>query len=77
MKAILVKSDDWQGIFLDGKLDYEGHNISFEEMKDICKHNKLNIDDIEEKWVTDDYYDDYLSKYGSFPSNLLEVELQD
>lgn len=77
MKAILVKSDDWQGMFIDGKLDYEGHDISFAELKEVCKRNKLNVHDIEEKWVTEDYYDSYLSIYGSFPNSLSKVELQD
>lgn len=77
MKAVLVKADDWQGVFIDGELSYEGHEINFRDLKEICKHNKLNISDIEEKWVTDDYYDRYLSRYGSFPNNLSEVELQE
>ncbi|MDF2590533.1 MAG: hypothetical protein K0S41_4376 [Anaerocolumna sp.] len=77
MKAVWVKADDWQGMFIDGNLAYEGHEISFREFKEICKRNKLNGSDVEEKWVTDDYYDRYLSRYGSFPNDLSEVELQE
>ena len=77
MKAVLVKADDWQGMFIDGKLNYEGHEISFSDFKKICKRNKLNGSDVEEKWVTDDYYENYLSERGSFPNDLSEVELQD
>lgn len=75
MKAVLVKADDWQGIFIDGKLDYEGHEITISDMKKICKRHNINITDIDEKWVTDDYYERYLSEYGNFPNDLSEVEL--
>lgn len=77
MKAVLVNADDWQGIFIDGKLDYESHEINLRELKEICKRNKINVTDIEEKWVTDDYYDEYLGRYGNFPNDLSEVELED
>jgi hypothetical protein len=77
MKAVLVSAEDWQGMFVNGKLDYEGHEISLSDLKKICKHHKINITDIEQKCVTDDYYDRYLSRYGSFPNDLSEVELDD
>lgn len=73
--AIIIRADDWEGLFVDGVLVYEHHEISRRELRELCKEHKINFSEIEEGWVTDDY-DEYLSVAGGFPEKLEDVEYE-
>lgn len=63
MKYTLVKGDDWEGFYVNGKLITEGHRI---ELEDIFEILQLNFT---EKWVDVDWLDDK----GGFTENLEDV----
>ena len=72
MKAIIISASDWEGLFVDGKLVYENHEIERGVLRGLCKEYKLEFTEIEEAWVTEDY-EDHLCDVGSFPVNLSDV----
>lgn len=75
--AILVKADDWEGLFVNGKLVEEGHELN-EGISRVKYFNKLaktygfKLSEMEEAWVTDEY-DEELSDTGSFHELLKDV----
>ena len=66
--ALLISSDDWEGLYLDGKLIDEGHSLS--SPKDWVEWtNKYKLVDVTYKYLTDiDRLETELS--GSFPENI-------
>jgi hypothetical protein len=80
-KAIVVKADDWEGLFIDGGLTEEGHTLNQGEERvtyfiELARTYEFTLEDIIFTSVTDDYYEGYLSDNGSFPTELSEVELE-
>ncbi|MEG2381824.1 MAG: hypothetical protein RSB38_09025 [Oscillospiraceae bacterium] len=75
MEAIIIKADDWEGLFVDGKLVYENHEIDRLTLRELCEDYSLNFVKIGEVWVTDEFKE-YLWDVGSFPENLSEVEYE-
>ena len=74
-KAIIVKADDWEGLFVNEKLVYEHHEIDRKTLRKLCKEYGLDYAEIEEVWVTEEY-EDYLCGAGSFHENLSEVDYE-
>lgn len=65
-KITLVSGDDWQGLYIDGKLAIEGHSVSVEDvllMLDI-NHETLFAND------------NWLDVEGYLPEDLKDVKLQ-
>ncbi len=60
---LLLQSDDWDGLFIDGKLVTEGHSISLYK---FCKILGIKVDFKEVD-------DEYMYEMGSFPENLDEI----
>lgn len=73
MDAIIIRADVWEGLFIDGKLVYEYHEIRRNTLKELCKEYNLKFTDIGEAWVTDEY-EDYLCDAGGFHENLSDVK---
>lgn len=73
--VVLVKSDDWQGLYINNKLWEEGHHIEFSMIIDRCKKNGVDISDLEEVWVSEDYQEK-LEDMGNFPDSYDEVEVE-
>jgi hypothetical protein len=79
-ELVIVVADDWEGLFVDGKLIDEGHKLGRDGSKHAIEYaakilKKYNPSIIKIRYVTPEYYDNYLSKYGNFPQNLEEVDL--
>lgn len=64
---VLVNSDDWQGIYIKGKLVYENHSISCQE---FIKHAGLECG-----YRTAD--EEFVAEQGGLPQDLEEVKLID
>ena len=45
-KAIIVKADDWEGLFVNEKLVYEHHEIDRKTLRKLCKEYGLDFDKI-------------------------------
>ncbi len=66
MKEITyVQGDDWEGVYVDGKLELEGHSLDFRDVLDIlgCKVSTIPADC------------NWLHKVGRLPSDLKEVKI--
>lgn len=65
-KIMLVFADDWSGLYINGKLEYEGHSIEPENVLTV-----LNIP-YEEKWADEEWLNDL----GRLPKKLSEVKFE-
>ena len=76
-KAILLISEDWEGLFINGKLIEEGHTLNegLSRIKyfvglakkynfDLAKMKEIELCEKDEQ---------YLCDYGSFPNNIEEL----
>ena len=77
-KAIIIESDDWEGLFINGKLVEEGHSLNQGEsrikyFKKISKIYNFDIENLYEFYIEEDD-EDYLYKNGSFPLNINELK---
>jgi len=66
-KIALVDGDDWQGLYVDGKLLQQGHVISSD---DILKATGIDYD-----YIFADI--DWLGERGDLPDNLNEVKKEE
>lgn len=48
------ESGDWAGLYVNGKLDYEGHEVSMDNWMDVIKEHKF-FKAIDRITVTDKY----------------------
>lgn len=63
--VVFVTADDWEGLYIDGQLVTEGHEVRRSELLRILgiPHKELNADA------------DWLAERGCFPTQLLDVKL--
>lgn len=76
--AIIVGADDWEGLFVNGMLVDEGHTLNDgmsrkKYLSKICKEYDLELDEILEGYVTDEY-EELLNDVGSFHQKLADVD---
>lgn len=72
-RAIILKADDWEGLYIDDKLVCEGHHIedgtnyvSF--LQEMCNTYFLTINDFVEIRVGEEI-EGYLEEHGRFPES--------
>ena len=64
-KVTYVQGDDWEGVYIDGKLEIEGHSIDFREVLD-----KMGV---QVESISADC--NWLHERGRLPDNLSEVKV--
>ena len=69
MKITLVSGCDWKGIYINGHLEYEGHQITdFQWIEILTKCNNTEVDVgslmVDEEWLSD---------RGTLPKQLKDV----
>ena len=65
-KIHLVSGDDWEGLYINGNLVTEGHQITNEELLEILGVDfNTSLADI-----------DWLEERGSFPEKLTDVKFE-
>ncbi len=73
MKVTIIDTDNYQGIYLDGYLHDEGHELGegnhFYYLLNLSNKYGFNSDDIESYYVNEKG-EEYLDTYGSFPHEL-------
>jgi hypothetical protein len=63
-KVTFVDGDDWEGLYIDGKLDTEGHHVRIDDLLRLLGIDGQQI-----------YADDaWLAERGNLPENLDEVQ---
>jgi hypothetical protein len=72
-KAILVKADDWEGLFINGKLTKEGHTLNegtsrIKYFLKLAKEHNFDLEEMKEVYVNDED-EEWLNDYG-FPDDL-------
>lgn len=77
-KAILIDSEDWEGLFVNGKLVEEGHTLNqgynrINYFKKLAKKYNFNLYELESGFVTPEYQIE-LENYGGFPDNIKDVK---
>jgi len=76
--AILVTADDWEGLYVNGKLVDEGHTLNEGSTRTqyfsvLTKQFNFSLEDLEEMDVSDKYYEEYLSVYGNLHSSFSDM----
>jgi hypothetical protein len=73
-KAILLKSDDWEGLYINGKLVEEGHTLNqgYSRIKHFIKLAKtydFDLDEIKEEYLNG--ADIFMTEdMGNFPEDI-------
>jgi len=63
----LVNAEDWIGVYIDGKLVYEYHDLEPETLLDLIEVIKYNSVWADEEWF---------NKCSSLPKKLSDVKLE-
>jgi hypothetical protein len=61
----VVSADDWTGLYIDGKLKLENHNLHWDEILDA-----IGVD-----YESDVIDEDWMEANGRLPENLSDVKL--
>ena len=64
-KFIHVAADDWEGLYVDGKLVAQGHSLSLETW---FRHLEVDVDSYGLDW-------DWMHRVGTLPANFEECEI--
>lgn len=77
-KAILLKADDWEGLFVNGELVEEGHTLNegasrIKYFLDLADEYLFNLRDMKEIWVTEED-EEIINKTGGFPVYLNQMQ---
>jgi len=78
MSAILVKADDWEGLYVNFKLVSEGHTLNEGEERVIyfarlAKEHDFDLLDMKIETLSDNE-ERYLEEAGSLPENLFDIQ---
>lgn len=63
---LFIEADDWVGVYIDGKLDWEGHSLPPRDL--LARFAK----DVRYRGF-DAPLEDYLEEYGGFPNDLADL----
>jgi hypothetical protein len=77
-EVLILDADDWEGMFVNGKLEMEGHRLNDgcsrkAFLSHVCKKYEVTLDEIKEGYVDDDYRSNILEEEGCFREDLSEV----
>lgn len=64
-RLTLVNADDWQALYVDGKLAYQHHEVDL-----VHWLEKLGLVKIDEVWADND---PYLEEHAGFPSEMRAI----
>ena len=66
-QIVIVKGEDWEGLYLDGELDYEGHEVQITNLIPHTPIREIRILHLNE------YGCDSLEDFGCLPNSLREI----
>lgn len=74
IRIYLVSGDDWEGLYINGKLEKEGHRIDFSNgMKVIAEYINNEMSASEIKFMNYYVNQEWLEDEGSFPENFRDI----
>lgn len=62
-----ITSDDWEGLYINGKLHHENHRITAKQLVAILANNGVKIEGLR---IDDDYMEDL----GNLPKQFDEID---
>ena len=68
-EVVVVRADDWSGIYINGYLQYEGHSIDDDYWISLLKRAGVNIFD--DNYESDEAYK-VIQNYGRCPQTINE-----
>lgn len=79
-KSILLKAEDWEGLFVNGELIEEGHTLNqgmnrIEYFFDLAEEYDFNLREMKELYLIEED-EEILMDRGSFPNNINELKGQ-
>lgn len=69
MQVVYAQGDDWNGLFINGKLAMEDHQLKQKDIQAVLKENNALGVEMEFKEVSMEW----MWEVGSFPSDISEV----
>lgn len=72
MDIVYIRSEDWEGIYIDGDLEAEDNNLSAEAVLDLLVSHPGPVDSVEIHWCDQEWMDES----RTFPSDLRDVKLE-
>ena len=66
-KIVVISSDDWEGLYVNGKLEDEAHEI---RIRDIAEHTPISS---VKEFCLNDYGDEEVRDFGSLPCELSDI----
>lgn len=78
ISVLLLKSDDWEGLYLDGVLIDEGHTLEEGEERvvyfvKLSDEYEFDLHNLRVKWLSDED-DEFCKEEGCFPKTLSEFK---
>ena len=77
--AILVKGEDWEGLYINNTLVQEGHTLNegtsrIKYFVNLAKQYNFNLDELYEFYLSNED-EETTNTVGSFPKDITEFEL--
>jgi hypothetical protein len=77
-KAILLKVEDWEGLYINGELVQEGHTLNEGTSRvkyfiKLAKKYNFKIEDMEELYCTEEDEESVMD-WGNFPKNIKDLK---
>ncbi len=74
LNLVLLSVNDWEGLYVNGKLRDEGHRVELESFLTTLVGREIFIESFEDHYLELDEDNQDLDKYGNcFPENLEDV----
>ena len=70
---VIACADDWQGLYVDGKLKYENHTVDLEERLGGTIELPVVINSVDHKWCEESWTDPEEGDFDGFPEDLKDV----
>lgn len=62
--------DDWVAVFVDGKEQYQDHDLGSYTLLELAAKHNFSIDDVVAGWADNADWCTYLELYGCFPDTM-------
>jgi hypothetical protein len=70
MEITVVSAEEWSGLYVDGKLEYEGHGMPWWVITNVLRGHGVSIEVIEPPGSVDRAW---LENRGDLPDKLVDV----
>lgn len=72
-RALLLKYDDWQALYVDDVIVAQGHRITVEEMMAMAEKHDFKHSDTVYSWASKED-EEYIEDYAAFPEKRSELK---